>query len=782
MFATLLKQVTSRRRQRAAAAGRKANASRRLWVEPLEDRVLMSAAPFPFGDAVTRAGHTLAAAQTVNLMPMMESRAAISNNGHGAQDFFKAHLQQGEIFSLTDHPHQQAQASWFNPLPLPGPEAHAQIDLLDATGKELAHADNLSEAVARTDPSLAFRVPKDGTYYVEVTSTEASPVIYGLSLWPVGLNNGPITPSLLNQVNKYVQTSGGPLDVWLDGSMLDVAGPAGHGLQVRGNWMQTVTGSGASAASTYTATGTVFLETGVGEIAATLPNGVPLTVTTKAGPAVQLFGELGQISGAPLNDLVTSFSDKLPTGLKVSAKLPVVAWGVQLGSDLTGTRGPIKGAPLNAAFPYLYGAVITSSGASVSFGGITESLPLGPSGIPRVSLNVVADPADPFVYFSGSGLKPLPDFAVGYSKQGLIPYTPTVKPDHYTGSMTGNVYLDISGISLTDAGVPFPLSLDGDVTINTDPSHTGKFLGGAFGNVSDLVAALRQGPGALGADVLHRLGTAFENMDIGQDGTVKMGVDLKTLFGIDPKSFSLSLPAFQESAIWDGPSQKLFLHGTVPGPLKNTVLDPFINGAAGLDAYVSLKDRQFDFKETGQANIKLPGQDNAHGLKGSATVEATNLKTAKIQGISVDVSLSLLGAANVDLHGNVAFNGDLTLTGSAHANLVHVVDASADFTLTEHAGSIQIGAHLHAKVQVINVRGILDANLAIGWDAAHHQFSYSGSGRVDVQVFAPNHGWQVWDWEWQEVGYVGIAFSNDGMSFQVGAFGVNASVTIGLPH
>jgi hypothetical protein len=542
----------------------------------------------------------------------------------------------------------------------------------------MAHADNLGQAVP-SDPSLAYRVSQGGTYYVKVSTPMAGLVQYQLDLRPIGLNNALTDPTWLNK-------SGGAIDVWLSGGVLDVAGPVGHGFGVRGNWQQTVTGSGATAASTYHATGTLYLETALGELAMPLPGGMTFTVTAKPGQWGQDFGELNQISGATSLSLIglLNYFNK-PIGLGLSATLPQLSWGVALGGDLTATGAAMKGAPLDAAIPYLYYSFSTGSSVSLSFGGIKASAKLGP-GVPRPGINLAADPADPFLYVGVSGLNPIPSFAVGYSREGLIPFTPKAMPAHYQGQITGNVYLNISGISLTDAGVPLPVSLSGDLTINTDPNHTGKFLGGAFGNVSDLVAALHQSPAALGADVLHRLDVAFQNMDIGQNGTISLGVDLKKAFGIDTKVFSLSLPAFQETFIWDGPAEKMCFDGTVPDPLKNTVLDKFVNGQARLDAYFSLKDRQFEVKVTGQADLL--------GNQGSAVIDVTN------EGVNVDAVLSLLGNNHVELKGNVDARGDLNLSAQAQVNLLNVVSASATFTLTEQGGVYDVGADLHTQVEV----------------------------------------------------------------------------------
>jgi hypothetical protein len=99
MFATLLKNVSGRTSSRIASPGRRSKPRRRPQVEALEDRVLLSSAPFVY-DQLHIAGHTLATAQSVNLMPMMQSQADIA--AAGTQDFYKITLQKGEIFTADD--------------------------------------------------------------------------------------------------------------------------------------------------------------------------------------------------------------------------------------------------------------------------------------------------------------------------------------------------------------------------------------------------------------------------------------------------------------------------------------------------------------------------------------------------------------------------------------------------------------------------------------------------------------------------------------------------------
>src|SRR5215472_18797004 len=85
MFASLLRKLSARNRRPVRSTSRKPNRSRTFQLEALEERTLLSSGPFVYSvlddryDGVLsnhnhEAGHTMATAQTVYLMPMMESQ------------------------------------------------------------------------------------------------------------------------------------------------------------------------------------------------------------------------------------------------------------------------------------------------------------------------------------------------------------------------------------------------------------------------------------------------------------------------------------------------------------------------------------------------------------------------------------------------------------------------------------------------------------------------------------------------------------------------------------
>jgi hypothetical protein len=687
--------------------------SRRTWarlqVEALEARELLSTAPLVYS-VVHSTGHSLAGAQAVGLLPMLESQAQITENGNGVQDFYKVQLRRGDIFTASDH-------ATYHPSPSSTAEAHAALDLLDAHGNRLAHADNLKESPARTDPALLYNVPSDGTYYVKVTTSQAASVSYDLHLRPIGLNNGLTDPRWLNPKDAQGRPVTGPLDVWLSGGVLELAGPSGRGFGIAGNWTHTVSGAGATAASTYRATGTITLETALGGLPITLPRGVTFTVTTQAGLWGQSFGELNQISGsvASAADLINNFTSKLPLGdLHLSVVLPQITMGVKLGSELAGNSA-FRFVPLDAAVPYVYFQVSMGASVTVVYGNIRVSASL-PS--PSINLVAAADPSDPSLFVSINNLPaPVQNFTLAYSREGLIPFTPKATPAYFHGTITGNAYLNISGISLSDAGVPLPLFVSGDLTINVDPNHTGKFLGGAFNNLADLVTLIHSDPKSLGNSVLQRLHTAFDNMAIGQNGTLTLGADLNQLLGIDKNYVNLkaSLPIGNETFIWDGPHETASLTGAVPNPFQGTPLQNFLGTQESVDAYVSLRDHQFDFRLAGSFHENLP------------------LGVGSVQGQAHFEVSALLD------HGALRSNVALALAGSVEAFGV--------------------------------VRGSLDAALTIRLAGGH--LTYSGGGTAEVDLLVLGH--------WVHVGRVNVGVSHEELSLTASVLGLSETVTVPLP-
>jgi hypothetical protein len=216
--------------------------------------------------------------------------------------------------------------------------------------------------------------------------------------------------------------------------------------------------------------------------------------------------------------------------------------GVKLGRE---TILQQTGAPVYAAVPYLYFTVNPLGGNTG--GGMTNVL------------SIVVDPADPYLYI-GSGVigAPIPGttvsiHALAYSKNGLIPYTPEAAPSQWQGNLSGHFYLDAS-VKFLVAGVP--TEVEGKLTLNLDPKHTGRMLGGVNVTAEQLVGYLTQ-PGNSSVDA-STIDTIFSNVSLGVNGELKLAV-LDKLFhklfsGTALADKAPHLTVGNASLIYDGPT------------------------------------------------------------------------------------------------------------------------------------------------------------------------------------------------------------------------------------
>src|SRR5439155_1810314 len=193
-----------------------------------------------------------------------------------------------------------------------------------------------------------------------------------------GLVNGSLTPAALG--------ASGNLAVALEGNTLTVAGPGGAGFSLVGNWVRsTAPGSTAgTVAETFTATGSLTLQTAVGDLPLIVPTAAPLQFTTVADTFTN-FGDVSSVSwnSAPPLDTNAAGGPLLPflNQFGVSLTTPSVQWGLKLGRDLHSLD-----APLNDAVPYIFFSV---NNFTLTLGGKTvPALDVQP-------LTVLFDPSDP---------------------------------------------------------------------------------------------------------------------------------------------------------------------------------------------------------------------------------------------------------------------------------------------------------------------------------------------------------------------------------------------------
>lgn len=147
---------------------------------------------------------------------------------------------------------------------------------------------------------------------------------------------------------------------------------------------------------------------------------------------------------------------------------PRATFGYALGSELKarGVEAPMLDGRKYIALDY-------SVGPSVSAGPVTLSAPGAQSG------TLVIDPSDPSFYMTGdliglSSVGPFSGLGLGLSSRGLLPFTPNVTwgIEDQIKPLTGHIYSK-GTVDLTR----LPLSIDGEMVVNIDPSGKGRRLG-----------------------------------------------------------------------------------------------------------------------------------------------------------------------------------------------------------------------------------------------------------------------------------------------------------------
>jgi hypothetical protein len=613
---------------------------------------------------------------------------------------------------------------------------------------------------------LEFRVGQSGTYYVRVdwTGRGFAAAAYKLNIRPIGLENGTLDSSWLGR------TEGG-LYAWLDGNLLEISGPVGHGFGIRGNWTESVVSSGGLPGATYSAD-TVYLETPLGEVAMPLPSGSPLVVTT--GP--QLWGDdFGEISSlawtAPssLTALEAVFGALNPSNLLSIGELNAsTKIGIALGNDPTLTS---TNAPLNAAIPYMYLTINPS----------TSSL--------TQAFSVVIDPADPFFYIgSPQSGNIFPITAVGVSQSGLIPYTPepNAKPSQWNGALRGHLY--VAGTIDTTELTYVPSEVDGSLTLNLDPNHTGQWLGGSITpmQLANLLLAPQNPATFLGdANAVNQL---FHNFSAGLNGELKISPwdKIKDIPGLTDRLGSATnylsallkmdvpraLTVAEASLIYDGPAESCYFRGGTTNPFEGTVAAPFVatstvdvdaaiqpGGEFYLDAGASYNLLGF----TAQGEVKVlnnwPTQIPIFTI-GPKGIPVLGVQTIYLTEVDVDLNVNLpIASGGAEVRGQLQSNGDFDLSGSAMLN-IPALTGSAQFDLNySHTGTFLFSAEARAHFTDNIVSAELDVNIDINVDSSG-ALTYSGSGTASAEVNTVLFGWQP-------VGDVGVGVSNHEIWFEV---------------
>jgi hypothetical protein len=718
----------------------------------LEDRVVLTSPPIIYTtlQGVGDAGSTMSTAQDVPLAPMLETQILGTQSLRSNVDMFRVQLGEGQI--LTADISSRGIGLFGTRAP--------HLSLLDSAGAIQA------DRQAGNGRDLESRVAQPGTYYVRVEWTSlgfASAASYTLNIRPIGLDNGTLDASWLGR------TEGG-LYAWLDGNQLDISGPVGHGFGIRGDWIKGVVFLGGVPSATYSAD-TVYLETPLGEVAMPLPSGSPLTLTTGPQQWGDDFGEISSImwtGPSSLTTLEAVFAALNPSnflaiaGLNASTKI-----GIALGNDATLKT---TGAPLNAAIPYMYLTINPSTS------GITQAF------------SVVIDPADPFFYIGSPQTGSIfPITAVGVSQSGLIPYTPepNAKPSQWNGALHGHLY--VAGTIDTTELTYVPSEVDGSLTLNLDPNHTGKWLGGSITplQLANLLLVPQNPVTFLGDAAVNQL---FQNFSAGLNGELKispwdkiqdipgltnrLGSATNYLSALLKMDVPRALTVAEASLIYDGPTESCYFRGGTINPFEGTVAAPFVTtSAVDVDAAI---------KPGGEFYLDASGSYNLLGLTARGDVTVLNnwptpvpiltsgpngfpvlgVQTVYLTDAAVDLTVSIpIASGGVEVRGQLQANGDFDLSGSATLNISALM-GSAQFDLNySHTGSFLFTADARAEFKNDLVRADLDVNIDINVDS-YGDLTYSGSGTASADINTFLFGWQ-------HVGDVGVGVSNHEIWFEV---------------
>lgn len=742
LFKTFVEKISHRSKGRSASR-QKRRAPFRL--ESLEARNLMSATPILFQTVREGVdyGNTRTAAQVSALSQMMETKVTGKLSGGGDVDVFKVSLRAGDMLTVD---------TVFATI---GTTTKGEVALLNNAGP-LAN-------VNQSGTMREFRADKSGDYFVQLARGDklnSSPLGYTLHLRSIGLADGSLNPTLLNQ-------SGGSLYAFLTGDTastvknLNITGPVGHGFSVSGNWTETHSNAGANLVSaTYTASGTVHLQTPLGHLDMTIPAGASFSLTTKPQPFGEAFGEIDSLNwSATINTagLASAFGLTGAMAIDLSALPPTLTLSMRQGNWAGVNLGasPIlqnTGAPLNAAVPYLY---LTTGRAGLA--------------------NIILDPADPFLYVgSPKGGSYIPVTAVGASLHGLIPFTAWATPSQYSGNVRGQLF--VQGHFDTTALTKVPSQIDGTVTLNLDPKHTGNLFGGLSGVSAGQLIDYLKNPATATSKFDKTLDQMFHNVSIGINAELtvspfaKIPDNIKQEFAswasfvspslVDQVFKSLSSKSFHvahASLIYDGTTQSAFFHGGSINPFAGTPL-AVLGSLSSLDVdaaikpggafYLDVKNNFLvgGFPAQGEVLVVhnyLVSQAVADELKGTPVIFGPPVVAT---GAYVNMKMNLF-VGSVDLTGRVESNGDFQLTATAPAHLGSVLNGRATFSLISTAtAGINFTADLYGAATTSVVRGTLDFHFTLAVSSG--EIRYFGSGKASVDVF--------WSQRWVHVGDVRV--------------------------
>ena len=552
------------------------------------------------------------------------------------------------------------------------PDPYSTITVTDPNWKQVAYdaLNGLTQpdpntGAASHDFSVEFRAATTGSYEIEVADNVNKSYTgdyENLSLRPIALDTSSLNPNANAADAAKLSFTGGGMYASLNGnsSVLTIAGPTGRGFQLQGQWTETTSTANGLTSETYQSTGNLTLETNslLGNINLPLGNLFGLQITTYSNGWGGLFGEVDttQITGGGqnLSSLIPFQSmGNMFGGLSSSISIPGVSlstpgtsWGIALGSSTLAST--LDNAPLDPAVPYLY---VTSQGAAkASFGSILAET----SG---TGFSVAVDPQDPSFYLDLSNIGPVGQASLMFSQHGQIPYTPIERPTTWgsTSSLWGDAFIraDISLASLTDDTIP--LDIEGDATINWDPSGIGatKAISNMFNSGGSFVQGL-------------------QNVQFGLNGTLSFAADFEVASG--------TIPMVYGSLIRDGAGDFFFAYASAD-PLKGTSVASYLESPVTYDVNGFVNFGTGEFYVNAAGSIQVAGTQLANGdleltdetqskdtelsLYGQVQV---NCLTIDLPGVSTTVTASAVACIVSNLTtGTTSFSDSFSMNGTAES-------------------------------------------------------------------------------------------------------------------
>jgi hypothetical protein len=611
----------------------------------------------------------------VQVAPMEQTLVQGSFNSASQTDRVRVQLVAGELFTAgLDIAYPVINTNWGSSLKVYKPN-----------GSLAASQSTCFLTQITTDPitgqptydnNVAFRAAGTGTYTVEVDEdpTQAQtwgPGSYTLTLRPITLDTSKLNPEVNPQDAQKLQFSGGALYGFLNANKttLTLSGPTGRGFSILGQFTEQTTAVSSSSLTTSTiqASGTITLKSALGNLSLPLPPGWQLAVTTTANGYNGLFGEvssaeIGSAYSSVLKTLISPFGSLLGPPVKqansylnmlgTSLSIPNLDLGVGLGGQVNSV---IPEAPVNAAVPYLY----LEANSSVTAGiGQTQVSVLGYSG------GIVVDPADASLYVHVHGLPVVPDFALGISQHGYIPFTPVVTPSHFIGrTIYGDFYTNAT-INLADlTGDLVPMYINGNFDFNLDT--TGQ---GWTSTVRQKATALTQG----------NLAAAFVS-----PSTVALGVNFSAGLSFSLEEVvAIDLPLRGGTLIYNGPTQELDVTSSTLNPLAGSAFS-FLTDTGqtfSFDSYVNPSTGQFDNQLTGGFSVFGYQIANANFDETNAGITFSGSTT--FLGIYAPINGSMDYSGHYSISGGVGVYENLDLTVQGYGFQVGFV-ASVSFVFDD---------------------------------------------------------------------------------------------------